>query len=107
MRGALQAGRMIVVRPGIIPANAGSTLGNDPVSRSVKDHPRECGEHSIWLTICFHSEGSSPRMRGARGCEPPAHPQGGIIPANAGSTGGGGSSALVKKDHPRECGEHT
>ena len=50
--------------------------------------------------------GSSPRMRGAPGEQPPARPTHGIIPAHAGSTGGGAGTARRARDHPRACGEH-
>ena len=31
--------------PGIIPADAGSTVLKSPIGHSIKDHPRGCGEH--------------------------------------------------------------
>ena len=51
--------------PGIIPADAGSTLSL-PDSQSLHwDHPRGCGEHRIRQWGDRPGAGSSPRMRGA------------------------------------------
>ena len=52
-------------------------------------------------------QGSSPRMRGARGAGPPHRVRGGIIPAYAGSTPTTWPWATRWRDHPRVCGEHS
>ena len=52
-------------------------------------------------------EGSSPRMRGALSEARRDVGLDGIIPAYAGSTGGGRLSVNFGRDHPRVCGEHT
>ena len=106
MRGALAAGTGRGYRPRIIPADAGST--DRPYARQTfrRDHPRGCGEHTIFNPIQSLQYGSSPRMRGAR---LPPHLDaldGGIIPADAGSTGKPRQKALMNRDHPRGCGEH-
>ena len=94
------------MKPGIIPAYAGSTQAPKPYWRLRKDHPRVCGEHDTWAGAELSETGSSPRMRGApfgpvsKICRP------GIIPAYAGSTHHYGLSCRCRQDHPRVCGEH-
>ena len=90
----------------IIPADAGSTFSpvhNFPFHR---DHPRGCGEHSVWWTGPDSSWGSSPRMRGALDTTEFGRFNVRIIPADAGSTYPDGRSCSVDADHPRGCGEH-
>ena len=107
MRGAQLAGLGVDGRPGIIPANAGSTGWSKTHAEPGGDHPRECGEHTDDLEADSLSEGSSPRMRGARarGHQGMGHIR--IIPANAGSTSLLCSARPRSADHPRECGEHS
>ena len=50
--------------------------------------------------------GSSPRMRGARGDPINPYKTARIIPAYAGSTQIWRIAGLMKRDHPRVCGEH-
>ena len=86
MRGAplvRLAGR---IRPGIIPAYAGSTFLCQIVLSQVRDHPRVCGEHS---NVSLSSMATSR-----------------IIPAYAGSTPSRRMSWTRQRDHPRVCGEH-
>ena len=76
----------IPLRPGIIPACAGSTQSRCGDFTCSWDHPRMCGEHMLTGLVCWVISGSSPHVRGARWgflcvvflC--------GIIPACAGST---------------------
>ena len=95
------------VSPGrIIPAYAGSTVGeaiNEPI---WADHPRIRGEHRQWHPQQPVDRGSSPHTRGApeRAGGPPAAQ--GIIPAYAGSTGWISPGRRRCKDHPRIRGEH-
>ena len=70
----------------IIPAYAGSTLGDWLADAGLADHPRIRGEHSCSLY--------------------PWVAQGRIIPAYAGSTFRRLASRLVRADHPRIRGEH-
>ena len=76
MRGALVHRQRIKLFPGIIPADAGSTVL--PYSHALfkKDHPRGCGEHEAKL------------HRPLRG-----H---GIIPADAGSTAGMNAPCILQ-----------
>ena len=127
VRGAL--GRILHDRApgGIIPACAGST--ERPITRSgiVKgssphvrgaldgqeagrlsgvDHPRMCGEHGASGLATVVIEGSSPHVRGARRAHHGRPVPHGIIPACAGSTGGGRIHRPRQEDHPRMCGGH-
>ena len=49
----------------IIPAYAGSTSQLSIAAPHRQDHPRVCGEHTIFLPELHRISGSSPRMRGA------------------------------------------
>ena len=97
---------------GIIPAHAGSRASPPTTSCSQRDHPRACGEQCVLTSnpnvnlgssprmrgagstsrlASAHpstSWGSSPRMRGAAARDAARRPQGGIIPAHAGSSRG-------------------
>ena len=106
MRGTLQASRVIVVLPGIIPADAGSTMVMKNMPDAGGDHPRGCGEHSSSDAGMNPGWGSSPRMRGAPAGHLPGGHLGQIIPADAGSTAVRVLCRLRIQDHPRGCGEH-
>ena len=86
MRGArwtsLAAGRSC----GIIPADAGSTPSRGRNANPTQDHPRGCGEHRKINRLNRHTQGSSPRMRGAPACSSSTAWARRIIPADAGST---------------------
>ena len=94
------------MKPGIIPADAGSTKFYMTIIHKSWDHPRRCGEHAYWLELPVFGLGSSPQMRGAHvnldNLTTPMR----IIPADAGSTISNVSFFLVGVDHPRRCGEH-
>ena len=106
MRGALDLLVDLGARPGIIPADAGSTSGARSCTGSTRDHPRGCGEHSLLWPTGDWANGSSPRMRGARAVYHKAFGRPGIIPADAGSTYIVQEFAEQNGDHPRGCGEH-
>ena len=106
LRGAQRGRHVIVDGHGIIPALAGSTDASGNPIGTQKDHPRACGEHSMYSDALLSSAGSSPRLRGA-----PHHAgnnalDGGIIPALAGSTPRYAPPHPETRDHPRACGEH-
>ena len=90
---------------GIIPACAGSSTSSSSDKNSRRDHPRVCGEQHR-TTVCIrHTQGSSPRVRGAgHGSERYERPRG-IIPACAGSRAIPLSAMRCGRDHPRVCGE--
>ena len=91
---------------GIIPADAGSTGRDLLFACRLKDHPRGCGEHVKSKGASPFVSESSPRMRGARSCRCRGRCQGGIIPADAGSTFSLLLGRCAGGDHPRGCGEH-
>ena len=106
MRGAPHLGADETIRPGIIPADAGSTWNRRRSRTLNQDHPRRCGEHTTPLISDPVAVGSSPQMRGAQPLlvlyALPAR----IIPADAGSTLFFIMSGYDSRDHPRRCGEH-
>ena len=106
MRGAPAQGRGPSRKPGIIPADAGSTSPGFWGYCNIRDHPRGCGEHVIFSPLRDGVMGSSPRMRGAQSQSDLARSMGGIIPADAGSTPNERDSGGGNRDHPRGCGEH-
>ena len=71
-----------------------------------RDHPRGCGEHSLYTAPIPRREGSSPRMRGARDRSTREQNKTRIIPADAGSTTYIAIFLFSLRDHPRGCGEH-
>ena len=106
MRGARVHGLGAQDGCGIIPADAGSTVHIQSVAAYRWDHPRGCGEHSRVTRPSPTVVGSSPRMRGAPAGQGAATDQGGIIPADAGSTFRVALCCCASEDHPRGCGEH-
>ena len=51
---------------------------------AIGDHPRGCGEKSIFMFVVLSVRGSSPRVRGEGGVFRPDADELGIIPAGAG-----------------------
>ena len=91
--------------PGITPACAGKSAHRVRKSNSMRDHPRVCGEK---VRICGHeivSGGSPPRVRGKVLAAHPLFLILGITPACAGKSVCRRFSSLVRRDHPRVCGE--
>ena len=91
---------------GIIPACAGNTGGARSNQGRSRDHPRVCGEHRPWATVCHCLTGSSPRVRGTPISGIDYEKTRGIIPACAGNTPVIVSLLCMLRDHPRVCGEH-
>ena len=106
VRGALAVLHGHDVAVGIIPAGAGSTPPPARGRDREGDHPRRCGEHPCRGRGDVPHPGSSPQVRGAPLAERPPVPDGGIIPAGAGSTPVTAGSPGRARDHPRRCGEH-
>ena len=91
---------------GIIPACAGN-IGNCPAGlRSVRDHPRVCGEHRELPLMPYVIVGSSPRVRGTYRRPKASKTHWGIIPACAGNIWWRTANISSAQDHPRVCGEH-
>ena len=86
VRGAQQSAEFLAVRPGIIPACAGSTETGRCGQALPWDHPRMCGEHYRLRLLPRLKTGSSPHVRGAPGVGVDVWFAVGIIPACAGST---------------------
>ena len=106
MRGTLKRVHACGGLRGIIPAYAGNTVLTTRNTRSRRDHPRVCGEHSTDEIEKAASMGSSPRMRGTLPQRHLPHGGIGIITAYAGNTPTTTSAAWWYWDHPRVCGEH-
>ena len=85
-RGARHPATGSGLRPGIIPAYAGSTVCPSRSSNGRGDHPRIRGEHLAGLGRVIGGVGSSPHTRGAQASGSSCRPRPGIIPAYAGST---------------------
>ena len=106
MRGTRGERRQVVLRAGIIPADAGNTSCHRHRAYASEDHPRGCGEHALKKSAPASGLGSSPRMRGARLRLSRFRIVSRIIPAYAGSTAYLPYGHSVSRDHPRGCGEH-
>ena len=91
---------------GIIPALAGNTPYRSSRRAPMRDHPRACGEHTMWSAFENAQLGSSPRLRGTPVSISLMRPPPGIIPALAGNTPPSRTAWSRPWDHPRACGEH-
>ena len=92
---------------GIIPAHAGLTHGVQLIGIGVRDHPRACGAHLVFIASLLSSMGSSPRMRGSLIRHVIDELLVGIIPAHAGLTNERYGKRYAARDHPRACGAHS
>ena len=90
---------------GITPAYAGKRPILYASAKSVRDHPRLCGEKIVVGRKNGKTLGSPPPMRGKVGMAVFATLTAGITPAYAGKSSHSGISACDKQDHPRLCGE--
>ena len=86
MRGKLHIRACVFYSVGITPADAGKTLQRAYAVKSVRDHPRGCGENPCGLDRTNIAHGSPPRMRGKLGRPPKEINQTRITPADAGKT---------------------
>ena len=90
--------------PRIIPAHAGQTTSTSDSWATAPDHPRACGANTARKPVTGIKTGSSPRMRGKRGCGGRSTTRGRIIPAHAGQTSPLSEHSSPRSDHPRACG---
>ena len=90
---------------GITPAYAGKRACPMREKNSRKDHPRVCGEKSLFFIASVELKGSPPRMRGKGSLCLPAAAFFGITPAYAGKSAVSISLIFLRRDHPRVCGE--
>ena len=89
----------------ITPAYAGKSCGDEAACHGSWDHPRACGEKSIWARGSVRKLGSPPRMRG-KGFLPQLRRRvEGITPAHAGKRRCASACTSSCWDHPRACGE--
>ena len=72
---------------------------------SMWDHPRVCGEKFPGWELQKCVVGSPPRMRGKAGTESSTPTSARITPAYAGKRNGQSPTMLLRRDHPRVCGE--
>ena len=71
----------------------------------MRDHPRICGEKSALTNCLLFPLGSPPHMRGKAFLPTPAMVLSRITPAYAGKSKLSPNCIVVKRDHPRICGE--
>ena len=90
----------------LIPAGAGKTLISSPVHLPRQAHPRRCGENSHLYFSSRFRVGSSPQVRGKRGCGKDIWLRRRLIPAGAGKTSSPRRSRRRAAAHPRRCGEN-
>ena len=91
---------------GLIPARAGKTRRTTLAPGPPGAHPRACGENAWLNSSAVISPGSSPRVRGKRRQDRARRCNLRLIPARAGKTLRGPSTALWHPAHPRACGEN-
>ena len=84
---------------------AGKRRSSPSSRRPSRDHPRVCGEKSVWHFQLRPVVGSPPRMRGKVLNEEETQQEIGITPAYAGKSSGPQARNRTKWDHPRVCGE--
>ena len=89
----------------ITPAYAGKSLCVRTGSPAFRDHPRVCGEKPLGKVQQWFEPGSPPRMRGKALTNGACVSEVRITPAYAGKSTHHYSEVIVKKDHPRVCGE--
>ena len=90
----------------LIPARAGKTPRSTTTSCPAAAHPRACGENGSAQKDGSVLAGSSPRVRGkpARTLRTPSQSR--LIPARAGKTFQVMVPSVLRRAHPRACGEN-
>ena len=92
---------------GLIPARAGNTSLENPLSFALQAHPRSRGEHKSTDTGFTRTFGSSPLARGTRAPSRAHSALHGLIPARAGNTYRPSVQSATMWAHPRSRGEHS
>ena len=90
---------------GITPAYAGKRPCLTCPDWLSRDHPRVCGEKAADFRFFIFVRGSPPRMRGKDADIVPAVKCRRITPAYAGKSYAHNAASVIRKDHPRVCGE--
>ena len=89
----------------ITPAYAGKSRKTPTQLRKPRDHPRVCGEKCKPECPDPCISGSPPRMRGKGQCINGAGKLPRITPAYAGKSPTAKQRGILRRDHPRVCGE--
>ena len=90
----------------ITPAGAGKTGSVSERVKAAKDHPRRCGENTLWTAPARPISGSPPQVRGKHCWQNSKASRFGITPAGAGKTLALHHALDRTQDHPRRCGEN-
>ena len=106
VRGKLILSNKSINQSGITPAGAGKTFQVLEPQFDNQDHPRRCGENSIFFKSWFVNSGSPPQVRGKRRHSRRFAVMTRITPAGAGKTDSESKAPFGNKDHPRRCGEN-
>ena len=105
MRGKVMLDRKCLSQLGITPAYAGKSSLRPSTHDRSRDHPRVCGEKAYSRVISGSLWGSPPRVRGKVICGHHLAHNPGITPAYAGKSSAHNAASVIRKDHPRVCGE--
>ena len=105
VRGTVCGSSPSSINHGITPARAGNSISRKQRSKSVKDHPRACGEQNSSQCLKLCQQGSPPRVRGTGHDISPRLKRQRITPARAGNSPTCDPQSEQRKDHPRACGE--
>ena len=105
MRGKADSLMTLSRKMGITPAHAGKSQSRFFRFRSLRDHPRTCGEKYSCSFLIALSRGSPPHMRGKAFLMPSAKIFIRITPAHAGKSLFPSPFGIQSEDHPRTCGE--
>ena len=105
MRGKEASGRYAHRNTGITPAYAGKSSSAVCIRVDTGDHPRLCGEKSMFEIGSGSVPGSPPPMRGKVEFRVCGFDRLGITPAYAGKRSICFPASCSNEDHPRLCGE--
>ena len=105
VRGKAEYAALSDAKEGITPAGAGKRKKALKPRWNRGDHPRGCGEKSIYGGAHHISIGSPPQVRGKAHACPCRFAISGITPAGAGKSRVDILISHQSQDHPRRCGE--
>ena len=94
-------------RRGLIPARAGTTVWHRDSGSGGGAHPRSRGDHMLFSCSMPPVAGSSPLARGPPKLLNRLACLVRLVPARAGTTGGGFAGVAAAEAHPRSRGDHT